>query len=187
MAEIIDIRNPDGSVTGVTKDKKAAHRDGDLHGASHIWIWREGKEGKLELLLQLRAPQKSSWPNCYDISAAGHLSAGEDYLTAAKRELEEELGIAVSDEDFTFFGYLHEDIKAEFHGVPFHNREVSALYLYHCSLEPDAFTLQEEEVAEVVWMETDEIFAQVEAKTLPNCLRMDEVQRAIDAAKELLK
>ncbi len=187
MAEVIDIRNPDGSVTGVTKDKKLAHRDGDLHGASHIWIWREGENGEIELLLQLRAPQKSSWPNCYDISAAGHLSAGEDYITGAKRELEEELGIKATDEELSFFGWLHEDVKAEFHGNPFHNREISALYAYKSDLDPKTLVLQEEEVSQVVWMPYGEIVSRVAAGTLPNCLRMDEVERAVQAAKEQIK
>lgn len=44
------------------------------------------------LLLQRRAAAKS-YPFCYDYSAAGHVLSGEEYLAAANRELEEELGV----------------------------------------------------------------------------------------------
>lgn len=46
-----------------------------------------------EILLQHRSPTKDTFPNCWDNSSAGHVDAGEDYDTAAYRELEEELGI----------------------------------------------------------------------------------------------
>jgi isopentenyl-diphosphate delta-isomerase len=44
------------------------------------------------LFLQRRSPSKDTFPNCWDNSCTGHVDAGEDYLTAARRELGEELG-----------------------------------------------------------------------------------------------
>jgi 16S rRNA (adenine1518-N6/adenine1519-N6)-dimethyltransferase len=46
-----------------------------------------------ELYLQKRSIWKDRNPARWDSSAAGHVDAGEDYLTAARRELHEELGI----------------------------------------------------------------------------------------------
>jgi len=46
-----------------------------------------------ELLLQHRDASKKIFPSCWDNSAAGHVDAGEDYDTAAYRELKEELGL----------------------------------------------------------------------------------------------
>ena len=46
-----------------------------------------------DLLLQNEAKKKDSFPGCYDISSAGHISAGDEPLETALRELEEELGI----------------------------------------------------------------------------------------------
>ncbi|MBC8288789.1 MAG: NUDIX domain-containing protein, partial [Planctomycetes bacterium] len=43
--------------------------------------------------LQLRSTTKDQYPSCWTASASGHLDAGEDYETAARRELEEELGL----------------------------------------------------------------------------------------------
>ena len=50
-----------------------------------------------ELFLQKRSPWKDKHPNKWDSSAAGHLDAGEDYETAARRELSEELGLSPAD------------------------------------------------------------------------------------------
>lgn len=73
----------------VLKDKGAKRDDvfgnGILHGASHVWIWRKDN-GTLEILLQKRAPNKRTWPNRYDVSAAGHIDLGETPLDAALRE-----------------------------------------------------------------------------------------------------
>jgi 16S rRNA (adenine1518-N6/adenine1519-N6)-dimethyltransferase len=46
-----------------------------------------------QVLLQHRSPTKDIFPNTWDNSSAGHVDAGEDYETAVKRELMEELGL----------------------------------------------------------------------------------------------
>ena len=43
--------------------------------------------------MQKRSLRKNSFPGCYDVSSAGHIKAGDDYLESALRELSEELGI----------------------------------------------------------------------------------------------
>ena len=42
---------------------------GDWHRAAHVWLFCQATG---ELLLQQRAACKDSWPNYWDISAAGH-------------------------------------------------------------------------------------------------------------------
>ena len=106
--EYIDIRDEAGRRTGLVKEREEVHRDGDLHATSHVWIvnaekkaglesredtGRSGPEGSVmtcQVLLQKRSMNKDAYPGCYDISSAGHLSAGQDYFEAACRELEEE-------------------------------------------------------------------------------------------------
>lgn len=46
-----------------------------------------------QILLQKRAACKDSFPSCWDVSCAGHLSAGETGPAAAEAELMEELSI----------------------------------------------------------------------------------------------
>jgi 8-oxo-dGTP diphosphatase len=48
------------------------------------------------VLLLKGAPDKRLWPNRYN-GIGGHLEAGEDVATAARREIQEETGLAVHD------------------------------------------------------------------------------------------
>ena len=59
------------------------------HRAAHMLLFNASGE----LYLQKRSIWKDRNPARWDSSAAGHVDAGEDYLTAARRELHEELGI----------------------------------------------------------------------------------------------
>lgn len=65
------------------------HGNNLLHRAAHVLIFNETGE----VYLQKRSRWKDRHPHLWDSSAAGHLNAGEDYDAAARRELEEELGI----------------------------------------------------------------------------------------------
>lgn len=116
--EYFDIRTPDGKVTGKIKERSLVHRDGDLHGTSHIWLVRKNTENAWEVLLQKRSACKDSHPGEYDISSAGHLPAGQDFLESALRELEEELGIKASAEELQFIGWNLEESISSFHGKP---------------------------------------------------------------------
>ena len=128
--EYLDIRDKNGHPTGVIKERSLVHADGDLHGTSHVWIVKKNEKGSYDLLLQKRSENKDAFPGCYDISSAGHLPAGQDYLTSALRELEEELGIKAEPEQLHFMG-LHEGKYEEiFYGKPFKNHEISHVYLY---------------------------------------------------------
>jgi 16S rRNA (adenine1518-N6/adenine1519-N6)-dimethyltransferase len=72
--------------------RSEVHGDNLRHRAVHVLIF--SKNG--EVLLQKRTRWKDRHPLLWDSSAAGHLSAGEDYDAAAHRELKEELGIDVA-------------------------------------------------------------------------------------------
>lgn len=69
--------------------RSVIHRQGLRHRATHILL--RNRAG--EIFLQRRAPWKDINPWVWDSSAAGHVDAGENYLTCAHRELEEELGV----------------------------------------------------------------------------------------------
>ncbi|KAH8967193.1 hypothetical protein BDL97_03G065800 [Sphagnum fallax] len=62
-----------------------------------------------ELLLWKWADSKDSWPGLWDISSAGHISAGNTSLISARQELQEELGITLPSEAFELlFVYLQQ-------------------------------------------------------------------------------
>ena len=83
MEEYFDIRDSAGNPTGEVKARSLVHRDGDIHGTSHVWLVRKNKKSGYDVLLQKRSDDKDSFPGCYDISSAGHLPAGADYRESA--------------------------------------------------------------------------------------------------------
>jgi len=69
--------------------RSEVHGDRHLHRATHIWVFNSAGE----LLIHKRTAEKEEEPLRWTSSAAGHVSAGEDYEPAAERELREELGL----------------------------------------------------------------------------------------------
>jgi 16S rRNA (adenine1518-N6/adenine1519-N6)-dimethyltransferase len=65
------------------------HVNNYLHRAVHMLLFN----ARGDLYLQKRSIWKDRNPGRWDSSAAGHVDSGEDYATAAARELREELGI----------------------------------------------------------------------------------------------
>jgi 16S rRNA (adenine1518-N6/adenine1519-N6)-dimethyltransferase len=65
------------------------HGNNLRHRAVHILVFNHLGE----LFLQKRSRWKDRHPCLWDSSAAGHVDAGEEYDTAANRELQEELGV----------------------------------------------------------------------------------------------
>jgi isopentenyl-diphosphate delta-isomerase len=89
------------------KPKSEVHRDGDWHGAAHLWILnREG-----QILIQRRSPTKENWPNLWDVSVAGHISAGEGPVEAALREAKEELGITLDPGECRYLFTVAEQVS----------------------------------------------------------------------------
>ena len=80
--EYFDIVDEQGNPTGQTVERKQAHRNNILHRTAHVWIVRR-RGNSIQILLQKRCMEKDSFPGCYDISSAGHIPAGVDYIPSA--------------------------------------------------------------------------------------------------------
>lgn len=91
--EIIDIYDEHMNLIG-TAPREQAHREGLWHKAFHCWIVKRASDGHHRVLLQLRSKKKADYPNTLDISAAGHLSAGETAKDGI-RKIKDELGIDI--------------------------------------------------------------------------------------------
>ena len=181
--ELIDIRDDKGQVTGRMKEREEIHRDGDLHATSHVWIVRK-KRGACQVLLQKRSPNKDAYPGCYDISSAGHIPAGDDYLSSALREMKEELGLEAAAGDLIPIGQVSYHFIREFHGKIFNNNEISRVYICLKPIEISDLTLQEEEVAEVRWMDLDECMERVRSGDEAFCVMIEELQMIEDYLKK---
>jgi len=84
----MDFVNNEDQVIG-TCSKKEIYERHLLHRIVHVWVF--GSDGRL--LIQKRSRDCHFCPLHWSMAAGGHVDAGEDYETAAKRELKEELGI----------------------------------------------------------------------------------------------
>lgn len=74
-----------------TMEREVIHVNKLRHRAVHVLIFNK----KGELFLQKRSFWKENHPGLWCSSVAGHVCAGEDYPTAAKREVREEIGVEV--------------------------------------------------------------------------------------------
>jgi 8-oxo-dGTP diphosphatase len=178
--ELLDERQPDGSLTGRVMARFFMHREGILHGTAHVWIIRPNEKDGFDLLLQKRSGNKDSYPGCYDVSSAGHLTAGSDYLESAVRELEEELGIKALPEELNFVGFRSEFDKREFYGRTFFNQEVSQVYAYEQTVEEADLILDPFEVESVLWMDYKECLLRMESGTMSHCLNEKEILMLAD-------
>lgn len=173
--EILDVVDKWGRPTGECVDRETAHALGIRHRTSHVWIFRN-KDGKLQILLQKRSEEKDSYPGCYDISSAGHIPAGVDFIPSALRELKEELGYEAKAEELIYCGQRRFTFQGEFHRKLFHDNQVSNVYALWLDREPEEFKLQKSEVAEVVWFDFRECMEKVEKNEIPHCIFMEELK-----------
>lgn len=89
--EVFDLVDADDRVLGQVRRGDAHRNAALLHRSVQVLIL--GSDGRL--LLQKRSASKDLFPNYWCASASGHVAAGDDYLTTARREAREELGIEI--------------------------------------------------------------------------------------------
>ena len=174
--EMFDVINEDGIRTGLIKERGVVHREGALHATAHIWIVRQNDKGGYDLLLQKRSAHKDSHPGCYDISSAGHISAGEELLPSALRELKEELGIEATFQDLREIGVRHINYEGAFYGRPFRDRQRSVIYLYEKPVDTEELILQESEIESVLWMDYEKVLEAVKNNTMKHCIYEEELR-----------
>lgn len=143
MQEMLDIYDINGKLLGV-KSRDYCHNRNPYCYHKAVWIWIINDKG--EILVQKRSALKKKSPNKYDISAAGHVEAGETLLQACVRETKEELGITSSEKDFMF---LKEILNKE-------GWEFGENYILKTDLKIEDMRLQPEEVAEVKFLKYED-------------------------------
>lgn len=177
VEEFFDIRTAKGELTGRVKARSLVHREGDWHGSVHMWVSNRGADGRIKILIQRRSMDKDHFPGCLDISAAGHLSAGDDFEEGAQRELYEELGIKAERGELKFLFQISREIQGFFHGQNTMDREIASVYLYDKTIQIEQLCLQEEELAEVFWVDLEELEKAVKDPEKNYCIYEGELQK----------
>lgn len=142
MDEVIDILTPEGKPTGKTALKSEAHKKGWYHATVHIWLFTTNKK----ILLQKRALTKKVFPGLWDISVAGHIAAGESVLNAAKREVFEEIGLELSEEDLIKIGTRVHQVS---HSNGIIDNEHHHVFIAELKKPLSELKIQKEEVAAI--------------------------------------
>ncbi|HSP35887.1 MAG TPA: NUDIX domain-containing protein [Thermoanaerobaculia bacterium] len=148
--ELIDVLTSDGAPTGITKPKALAHRDGDLHRSVHVWLI--ASDGRV--LVQLRSHRKENHPGLWDVSCAGHLSAGESAIDAAIREADEELGLELQPNELRHIATLRE--RSVLNRGTYIENEIHEIYVDVRDVDLSALDLQREEVDDARLVTWDE-------------------------------
>lgn len=145
--EWVDIVNEENEV--VAQATRAQMRAECLrHRATYIVV----HDGMGKILVQRRTEIKDFMPGKLDATAGGVVQSGEDMLESARREAEEELGIAAV--PFAEHGkFYFEDQHCRVWGG-----------LFSC-VSHGPFAMQESEVDEIIWMTPDEITARCDEFT----------------------
>jgi len=86
--EIFDVVDQNDEVIS-TAARAEVHQKKLMHRAVHIVVYDQHER----ILVQQRGFDKDCSPGLWDTSAGGHVDSGEDYDSAAIRELKEELGV----------------------------------------------------------------------------------------------
>ncbi|MEE4407469.1 MULTISPECIES: NUDIX hydrolase YfcD [unclassified Serratia (in: enterobacteria)] len=123
------------------------------HRATYIVV----HDGMGKILVQRRTDIKDFYPGWLDATAGGVVQSGENVLDSARREAEEELGIA--------------GVPFAEHGLFYFEEEQCRVWgaLFSC-VSHGPFALQEEEVVEVSWLTPEEITARCDEFT-PDSLK----------------
>lgn len=169
--ELFDIYREDGTPAGYVAARDFAHWRGLWHITAHIWVVRE-TAGRPALLLQLRSKDKELHPACYDTSSAGHIAAGEDIVTGARRELSEELGLHAAPCELQFVGRL----KNTYDNGDYHDREHCHVFLYRAAIADSDIRPQESEVDGVMWLDFDECIQAIKNNAFPHCIDLRELE-----------
>ena len=149
MEEEVVLINSKDEVLGSMK-KMEAHENGLLHRAFSVFLFNE----KGEMLLQKRAESKYHSPKQWTNAVCSHPRMNETYEEAAKRRMDEELGIDVEIEKKFHFLY-----KAEV-GDQLWEHELD--HVFTGNYEGD-FKLNPEEVSEVRYISLEDLETEMKA------------------------
>ncbi|MDI6865523.1 MAG: NUDIX domain-containing protein [Thermodesulfovibrio yellowstonii] len=134
MEEFLEVVDRDGRIISLAPRSIIHGNPSMLHKVVHVLVFNS----KGELLLQKRASHKDVAPGKWDTSVGGHIMPGEDILTAAKREMLEELGI-VSENLHFLYTYIHSN-----------NYESELVYTY-CTVHEGPFSFNKNEIEEIAF------------------------------------
>ena len=150
--ELIDIVNENNEFTGQIEEREIAYEKGLWRRTVSCWIMNE----KGEILLQKRSSNKKKNPNKW-AKTGGQVDSGESVENAIFREVKEELGISINDDDIK---YLVGSTSINEQGDII-NKHYNECYLVTKNIDISDIKIQKEEVSEVRYFSKDELLKRI--------------------------
>lgn len=149
--EYFDVVDESDKVIG-RASRDECHKKGLLHRG--VFILVINSEGKI--LMQKRSMNKDIWPGWWTTSVSGHVDSEESYEVAAKREMNEEIGVSTKikeiytfvdrDEGKDFIDHEIDKIFVAQHDGPFKVNKAEADYVTFYSLGDAMKLIKKEKV-----------------------------------------
>lgn len=111
-----------------------------------------------DLCIHQRSPCKRLYPGFWDVAAGGVVAAGETYLQGARRELQEELGIANVELE-AHFRFFYESVQSRLWG-----------HVFSCVWD-GPIVMQPEEVVGIRWINPHQAWQREAESYAPDSLR----------------
>lgn len=162
--ELIDVLDENGVKTGEVLSREEIHKKGLWHRAIVVAIINE----KNEVLLQQRADNKEKNAGMWDISVAGHISNGQDALSAAAREINEEVSISLGyNVDIKSFRYMFSYRTQQKYSEDFIENQFYDLFILRKeNLSIENIKMQESEVKAIKFVDVNELMEMCDKKLL---------------------
>ena len=145
--ELWDLYNKDRELIGKTHVRGEAIPEGCFHLVVHVWI--RNKYG--EYLISQRSADRPTFPLMWEC-VGGSVTAGEDSLAGALREVFEEVGVELSaDCGRMVFSRVRDVIGGKRFG------DIMDVWLFDFDGDADLDAATTDEVADARWMRVEEI------------------------------
>ena len=145
---MVDVLDENGVKTGEVVTRKEVHSKGLWHRAVIICIINSNNE----FLMQRRSLSRDKFPGLWDLSAAAHVQAGDDAVSTAVREMNEEIGVQteykIQVKDFRFLtSFRSHQIIGDIIENQYYD-----LFILRKDLEAADLNFNDEEVMETKWI-----------------------------------
>ncbi|MDR1969829.1 MAG: NUDIX domain-containing protein [Candidatus Nomurabacteria bacterium] len=140
---LIYVVDKDDNVIGEVDDNRPDAIDGLICRVSGCWVINPTNK---EVLIAQRSLKKWHSPGEWSPSVVGTVEVGETYEQNIRKEVAEEIGL-VNVEFLPIGKWLHSGGHDYFY----------QMFLTECDWPVERFTLQDEEVAQVKWVNIDEL------------------------------
>lgn len=143
----IQIVNANDELIGV-KERSEIDFQNDIYRVSALWV----TNSKGETLIAKRAAIKRNDPNKWGPAVAGTIDEGETYDENIYKEADEEIGL---------MGVEFTKIKKT--RITYPRNYFCQWYSVTLDRDPNSFKLQDDEVAEVVWVDVEQMKQELQA------------------------